>query len=1139
MAEGFESDDPKKIQIHDGLRLISPAAASFYRDACRVMEMESPFESATHVVAHLIREIESSLRWALDPYKQRNASGTENQLSNRRAQEFLSKAGVSKADPIATAWLRFVKSLGVSHKDDIRALLKGLEISETDPIGKTWLKLARDFHEWAHRDNLEPPRPMDEKFRQFWQQINDIFSVVLEKLVSQYLNAFNFLDELIALKSPTRTDAKKVRLNVPNNLATYGYFFHNLRNRAWLPLLHQQKLFAKPLKPLYEPRDEGYVVSHPFWPQSRYLARMATSSDAATQQLVATIAVSIETENISIHQDLLECALALPAATAARITSHECQWIAKQSQLGGLLPERLGETIAHLSAANAVEAALELARTTLAVLPNPRANEDKEEFSLWHREPLSRLGGWYYGRVLQLALPDLVRAGGVDALAMFCDLLETAINLYQGHTPTETTDDYSDTWRTHIDQRSGEDVKDYLASAVLKSAEQLVKADPTQVTELVASLQARHWRIFKRISLHLLTVASEHAGERIRENLLQAQNQEPPLSEEYMALLCKHLNALSGKEQDEILSRLVEGPTADAVKKTQEFFGGTALTDEQIDKTIKREKVRRLTALSDVLPPAWRERYDSWVKESARPAEEQDPEPQPQVVRYLVSKTVREILEFLSNQSESDGQNADRRSIAAELRSVVAADPQRLGKKAAAFKELDPIFVNAFLSGMLEALNSRNSIPWRQILSLCRSVLQQNAHKEKQADAAEVSDDRLARAKAVILRLLAAGLKECPSEIPFELRRSAWRLLLAFTLDPHPTTEEEKSWGVSSDLALRADDTTRGLAMHSVMHYALWVQRHLKESDELLAAGFQQMPEVQKVLEFHLDPANDPSPAIRAIYGHWLPNFVLIDESWLKQNLARIFPADETQRELRMAAWRTYLRAWDVYKNILSAVRDEYARAIDRIGEGGDESRLADRRLAEHMIRSYGFGYIDLDDDLLAHFYERAPDTLRAHVLWHVGYAFHEMKEAVPSAVLQRYENLWAQRLEAAKANPNSHSHEMSAFGNWFYSEKFDDGWSMRQLEEALAISKWAEPALFVIQRLAVLAPAYPKHAIKSLSYMIESSKRQEGALNSWGLPVRTIIATARKSDSESQQLAMTLIHRLGALGHTEYRDML
>jgi hypothetical protein len=86
--------------------------------------------------------------------------------------------------------------------------------------------------------------------------------------------------------------------------------------------------------------------------------------------------------------------------------------------------------------------------------------------------------------------------------------------------------------------------------------------------------------------------------------------------------------------------------------------------------------------------------------------------------------------------------------------------------------------------------------------------------------------------------------------------------------------EEEQSWGAISDIASRADNTMR-------------VQRHLKELEQLRAEGFQELPEVQKVLEYHVEPAKDPTLAIRTVYGHWFPNFVLIDENWLKQNLSK------------------------------------------------------------------------------------------------------------------------------------------------------------------------------------------------------------------------------------------------------------
>jgi hypothetical protein len=791
LREAFDFKDPKKVGIHQGLRLISPAAAAFYQDACRIMELEERFESATHLVAHLIREIESSLRWALEPYK---LHSHQKKFETRDAKAVLEKAGVSKSDPLAKAWLRFIDTLGASHKDDIKALLRGLEIPEADPTAVAWLKLAGDFHDWAHRDNLDPPRPMDQKFRKFWDQITEIFSVVLEKLLSQYLNSFNFLDELLSLSVPTKKDAKKLRLNVPNNSATYGYFFHRLNNPAWLPLLHSQKFFVRPHQPIYERRDNGYLISYPPWPQSRYLARIAASSDVANQELVVKIALLIQTENISIHEDLLDVAKALPAVMAAAVAKHESTWIAEQTQLGGLLPEKIGELLAHLSDGNQVKPAIDLARDALAVLPNPRAHERDEELWSLHREPVSRLGGWYYGRVLQLSLPALVRAGSFDAVEMFCDLLERAINLYQKHTPAEDTDDYSDTWRTDIEYRNHDDVKDYLVSAVFKSVEQLAKGEPDQVPVLVRALEARPWRIFKRISLYLLRVVPDNADPLITERLTNPDNQNAPLSNEYIALLREHLNRLSTGQQDEVLTRLSSGPTTVAVSEQHEWFTGSTLTDEEAAKSVKRAQLSRLMPLYQVLPEDWKRRYDQWAQDIAESPEKDQQRcqlHQAESTKILRLRGISDIIKHLANQSQTSGDpHSQSTNLAAELQALVETEPRRFGNRAGDFKILEPIYVHAFLVGALNALQQGKSIPWKQIFTLCRWILKQSSVHQQSEDEDLEQERPLFRPKSVIVRLLTAGFKEGKTEIPVQLRTSAWRLLEFFTDDPQPSPED-------------------------------------------------------------------------------------------------------------------------------------------------------------------------------------------------------------------------------------------------------------------------------------------------------------------------------------------------------------
>ena len=442
IPQPFQFSDPRQARIYERLRLISPAAAPFYRDACRIMATDPPFESTTHLVAHLIRELESSLRYALEPYK--------NRPEGHKPRE------------------EKPKELGEGHKDDIRALLRGLDIPEDDPVAVAWLKMAGKVQSLAHRDNLAPPRPVNEKYRQFWDQTTDILFVVLDRLESRYLESLPYLDTLLAIERPTREDAKKLQLYAPNNPATYGYFFHWNNNPAWLRPLRSQKIFAHPQEPIREDVKDGIRITYPPWPQSRYLVRMAASDDADVQQTVLEIALTIETENIAIHMDLADVGNALLASKASKLAEKAVTWIGKHKQLFYLLPEKLGRLIAHLAEGGEVDAALRLARCVLAVLPNPRAEEDKDSIWRIHREPVSHLENWDYQHVLTLALPSLVAVGGVRALEMFCDLLEIAINFYEGDVTPEETNEHSSIWREDLGSRGHDHVKDYLVSAVRK-----------------------------------------------------------------------------------------------------------------------------------------------------------------------------------------------------------------------------------------------------------------------------------------------------------------------------------------------------------------------------------------------------------------------------------------------------------------------------------------------------------------------------------------------------------------------------------------------------------------------------------------------------------------------------------------------
>src|SRR5262245_34494163 len=59
--------DPRQARIYRRLLLVGPGPAAFYRDVCRMMGGTTALNATTHIVAHLLREIESAIRDVLLP----------------------------------------------------------------------------------------------------------------------------------------------------------------------------------------------------------------------------------------------------------------------------------------------------------------------------------------------------------------------------------------------------------------------------------------------------------------------------------------------------------------------------------------------------------------------------------------------------------------------------------------------------------------------------------------------------------------------------------------------------------------------------------------------------------------------------------------------------------------------------------------------------------------------------------------------------------------------------------------------------------------------------------------------------------------------------------------------------------------
>lgn len=303
-AKSFRFHDPRQERIYRRLILIGPGPASFFRDACQIASGERPFDTSTHLVGHLLREIESALRDVLEVFTDRSER---------------------------------IKNGKEKHKAEIKSILHALNISEEDSVAQAWLRMAIEgdnwaFHMRAHRNSLAPPRSIDKDFRDWWNDIQKVFDAILERFESHYLKFYQVLDDLIKIESPARKDAEQLRLHIPNNFISYNYFFEKI-SPQWLEVLKDEGFFKNPPEPDYN--DERGTIGFPVWPESRCLVRMAKISPEVVLNIVTQIP---DTDNVRVREDLINIACALPPELAKQIAEKESTWINSQRHLFFLFP---------------------------------------------------------------------------------------------------------------------------------------------------------------------------------------------------------------------------------------------------------------------------------------------------------------------------------------------------------------------------------------------------------------------------------------------------------------------------------------------------------------------------------------------------------------------------------------------------------------------------------------------------------------------------------------------------------------------------------------------------------------------------------------------------------------------------------
>jgi hypothetical protein len=204
--------------------------------------------------------------------------------------------------------------------------------------------------------------------------------------------------------------------------------------------------------------------------------------------------------------------------------------------------------------------------------------------------------------------------------------------------------------------------------------------------------------------------------------------------------------------------------------------------------------------------------------------------------------------------------------------------------------------------------------------------------------------------------------------------------------------------------------------MHCLVSYALHSERKRKAEGGAKDKPIM-VPLVRDALTAKLDKGKDSSQAVHAVLGWYIPQLMYLDEKWVIENLGRIFPLNQELIQFWIAAWSAYVRFSDVHTSVFPYLVDHYKLAIELLPH---QKRQAfdriDERLAEHLLKAYLTGLIDIDseDGLLKSYYDKASDEVRSHGNFWLSKALEAQRPSDEDETWIRMWSLWQWRVAEA-----------------------------------------------------------------------------------------------------------------------------
>lgn len=931
-------------------------------------------------------------------------------------------------------------------------------------------------------------------------------------------------------------------------------FFLNLEDPAWISLLNKARLFEEPPQ-AEETADESIRVQQ--WPQSQYLARMASKAP----EEVANILSAVETDNWTIARDIIRAAKEMPAKYEAKLAPKIANFVVELKLFHEL--QDVGEIIAKLATGKEVDAAIQLVGDAYGVaLRDPTSRRNQADYG-------------YLEAMHKSIIPSLIPVRASELVHLLVTWLLLAVE--SENKRGAGGDDYSYVWRPAIEDH--EQNKDYNFAAkfitcVRDAISLAIKGGKLSLDEAIQILKIEEDSVvLKRLRLHFIANFADQDQELACQTMLNRDLfHSYQLKHEYAQLMGKCFPLLDKNQKDEWLSWIDAGPEA----VNPDYFDPS---DDEATQKIQREywQFKKYDWINEYLTGNRAEFYQRMLEEKGKPEladfsvysgggrwGSESPFTIEKLKEMEFEAAVTKVTEWCEDEKRSIDQ-PDYEGLTSTFRQYVASDPITFSEKAALLINKQNIYVRAYVRSMEEAVKAGKLIDLRSVFELCNWVISRPID-EKTSPAKETSpilvkDWEWSRNSISDLMRAVCQAKDGEEKriYSIDLRKGIWDTIESLSNDPIESNvikEDAEKDPRITDWPMLALNSPRGCALHAVFDYADWVADHIVEdrkNQKQFPEGFEKLEEVRDLLDEQLTRTDDYFTG-RAIFGWRLGLLWWLDKKWLKDNADKIFDLETFEEDpstaYGWAAWTTFLYACRPHVEFYKILKEQFSYAVDQARTieptQNDRERPFDN-LGEHLIVLLGRGDLgkdpekawNADNGIVKRLVTKSHPSVRSHAMAFIGNTMpKEEGDEVPSDAIERFRYLWGQYWEAigkkdAEQNPNSY-----VFGQWFSSGAFGDQWSIEQLEKFVTAAPKADPDHMIMQQLAKTCSTDPLRSAHIVGMMVDGDN--EGwRVPSWKQEAMNILTVAMKAGGDSKTEAEQVIDRLGRRGFLEFGELL